>query len=127
MKLSGHRKKSLPMTIDLHVMITFGDGIYSAVCLEMGLATAGPDLDTVKSDMGLLIRDHIRGCLEEGRPRDMFVPAAPEYWLEYTSAVASQSCRQRTKLPLPALDAGSAGDETLDYVSHVQADSFVCA
>ena len=99
-KRVGGRKRALPMTIDLHVMITLENGVYDAVCLEMGLATSSPDLEAVQRDLAELILAHIRGCLEEGRPQDMFVPAPPEYWAEYAEAVASDACHQRKKLPM---------------------------
>ena len=126
-KRVGGRKRALPMTIDLHVMITLENGVYDAVCLEMGLATSSPDLEAVQRDLAELILAHIRGCLEEGRPQDMFVPAPPEYWAEYAEAVASDACHQRKKLPIPKIPKRDGEDEASRWVDRISAHSFVCS
>jgi hypothetical protein len=115
------------MTIDLHVMIRHEDDGYAAICLEMGLATSGPDLDVVERDMMQLIYDHITACLDEGRSEDMFVPAPPEYWSEYAEAIASDSCHERTELNMPRIAAPNEAKEVSRYTRKVAAHSFVCA
>jgi hypothetical protein len=77
--MAGTKKK-------LHVLIERENGVYNAVCLEMGLTAAGPDLDAVIDDMLAVIRAHVEHCLEQRRPQDIFVPAAPEEWLKYYGA-----------------------------------------
>ena len=123
MKLLSHRKKVFPMTIDLHVLITSEDDVYDAVCLEMGLAASARDMESVRQEMVALIVAHIRGCIEEGRPQDMFVPASPEYWEHYAEAVASNACRQRRKLEIPK----TPGDLASRWVDRLAAISIVCS
>lgn len=89
------------MTIDLHVLVTEEDGVHNATCLEMGLATAGPEIEVVERDMVELIGAHIAACLQAGRPQDIFVAAPPEYWLTYAQAVSEGHCRKK-RLARPA-------------------------
>ena len=113
--------RKTPVKIDVRVLIVEKDGVYNATCLEMGLATAGPDLGTVKRDMGELIVAHLRACAEEGRPQDAFVPAPPEYWRMYAQAVVEGFCRQQKLTPPKAPNSATGG-----FFSHLAVRSLVC-
>ncbi len=121
------RQKTERMTIAVHIMISPEDGVYNAVCLEMGLAMSAPTPNAAESDMVQLIFDHIRGCLEEGRPQDILVPAPPEYWSTYAEAVASDSCEQLTRSSLPETSVYERGEAISRWTKKVEAYSFVCA
>lgn len=110
------------MKIDVRVLITEEDGIFNATCLEMGLATAGPDLDTVRQDMIELIIAHLNACESEGRPQDAFAPAPAEYWRTYAEAVRKKTCRTK-KLDLPSPPKSRAGN----FLSDIAVRSYVCA
>ncbi len=108
--------------IDVRVLVTEDKGIFNATCLEMGLATAGPDLKTVMQDMVALIIAHLKACQEDGRPEDAFVPAPPEYWRTYAEAVWKKTCRTK-KLDLPS----SVKPRTGNFLSNLTVRSYVCA
>jgi hypothetical protein len=111
-----------PAKIELRVLIIEEEGVYNATCLEMGLAAAGPDLETVKRDMLDLIAAHLRACADEGRPQDAFVPAPPEYWQKYAEAVREGACRTQRLIP-PSLPR----TVSTDLLAHLTIRSFVCS
>jgi hypothetical protein len=118
-RLSG---KEIAVKIDVHVLVTEEEGIFNATCLEMGLATAGPDFETVTQDMVTLIVAHLKACEKEGRPEDAFVPAPPEYWKTYAQAIWKKVCRSR-KLDLPS----SAMPRKHNLLSDLAVRSYVCS
>ena len=115
-------EKGTAVKMDLHILITEEADVYNATCLEMGLATAGPDLQTVRRDMMELIAAHLSACRAEGRPQDVLVPAPPEYWRAYFEAVQKGECRPQRSVPESELRPTAAG-----LMSHLSVRSFVCA
>jgi len=115
-------EKGSTVKIDVHLLITEEDGIFNATCLEMGLAAAGPDLDTVTRDMLELVIVHLRACEEEGHPQDAFVPAPAEYWGRYADAVRRKACRTK-KLDMPA----PVRPSVRNFLSSLAVRSYVCA
>jgi hypothetical protein len=115
-------QKGKDVKIEVRVLITKEEGAYNATCLEMGLAAAGPDLDTVRSDMAELIVAQLRACQEEGRLGDAFVPAPPEYWRIYVESVLGKSCQMK-KMDLLA----QPGPATQSLLSDLDVRSYVCA
>jgi len=130
------------MAIDLHVVVTRDDDVWDAVCLEMGLATSARDPETLKGEIARLIFAHILGCLEEGRPQDILVPAPAEDWAQLAKAMMAGTChaerldlrkflpdellntaREQSGAPAPSADAWV---HPALWKRQVKAHSFVC-
>jgi predicted RNase H-like HicB family nuclease len=75
--------------IDLHVLIEKEGELFSALCLELNVASQGKTLEEAKRNIREAVELYIEDVIEAGDEEDFFPrPAPAEEWLKYFKAEA---------------------------------------
>ncbi|MCH7677484.1 hypothetical protein IH879_21405 [candidate division KSB1 bacterium] len=75
--------------LDLHILIEKEDSIFSALCLELDVASQGGTLNKAKKNIREAIELYLEDVLESGDEKEFIPRSAPvEEWLKYFEVAA---------------------------------------
>lgn len=92
--------------IDLHILIEKEDDLYSALCLELDVASQGETIQEAKQNIREAIELYLESVVEAAEEEDFIPrPAPSEEWLKYfeiesrqLKAVLSEPVRDRLRM-----------------------------
>lgn len=75
--------------VDLHILIEKEDDLYSALCLELNVASQGTTIEDAKQNIREAIELYLEDVIESGDEKDFIPrPASEVEWLKYFKAQA---------------------------------------
>jgi len=86
----------------LHNLIEKEDNLYSAVCLELNVASQGKTIKEAKKNLQEAVELYLEDVLESG-DREEFIPrpALMEEWVKFFEAEAKSMAKELSKVTLP--------------------------
>ena len=77
--------------IDLHILIEREDDLYSALCLELDIASQGTTIEEARKNIREAIELYLEEVLEAGEEKEFIPRPAPvEEWLKYFEVEAQK-------------------------------------
>lgn len=78
------KKKAKPEPMDLHVLIEKEGRLYSALCLELDVASQGRSVVEAKKNIAEAVQLYLEDVYADGEEKDFISRPAPlEEWLKY--------------------------------------------
>lgn len=88
--------------LHLHSLIEKEDELYSAICLELNVASQGKTIDEAKNNLQEAVELYLEDVLEAGDEEEFIPrPAPAEEWVKFFEAKAKLLAKELPKLTLP--------------------------
>ena len=91
--------------LQIHALIERDEEVYSALCLELDVASQGKTIDEAKVNLQEAIELYLEEVYEAGLEKEFIPRPAPmEYWLRYFTAEAREIGAQIKNHEMPSIE-----------------------
>ncbi|MDI6735036.1 MAG: type II toxin-antitoxin system HicB family antitoxin [bacterium] len=88
--------------LHLHSLIEKEDNLYSAICLELNVASQGETIDEAKKNLQEAVELYLEDVIEAGDEQEFIPrPASEEAWIKFFDAETKLMIKKLSNIALP--------------------------